>query len=222
MAAKYVEPSISARSFNCPHCGAHTSRTWFSVYCERIDDDVPWRTYRDALERLERDSADGAIPADTVARLKAGIERLLRGEVFLEDSEKNRYGLPQVQSLAVSLCYVCNRPAVWLREGLLYPPIRTGAEPSEDMPPDVLADYEEARSIIALSPRGAAALLRLGIQKLCNNLGEKGKKLDLVLKHIAKNTASKLAARALPVVGELILVNDGYDTAVCIGTCVKN
>ena len=117
---------------------------------------------------------------------------------------------------------MCNRPAVWLREGLLYPPIRTGAEPSEDMPPDVLADYEEARSIIALSPRGAAALLRLGIQKLCNNLGEKGKKLDLVLKHIAKNTASKLAARALPVVGELILVNDGYDTAVCIGTCVKN
>jgi len=63
-----------------------------------------------------------------------------------------------------------------------------------------------------------------GIGGSFGDLARKGVEwdMDLVLKHIAKNTASKLAARALPVVGELILVNDGYHTAVCIGTCVKN
>lgn len=46
------------------------------------------------------------------------------------------------------------------------------------MPMDVRADYEEARAIVALSPRGACALLRLAVQKLGGELGESGKNID--------------------------------------------
>lgn len=46
------------------------------------------------------------------------------------------------------------------------------------MPPALLRDYQEAASIYAESPRGAAALLRLLIQKLCTELGSSKKDIN--------------------------------------------
>jgi len=50
--------------------------------------------------------------------------------------------------------------------------------PNSDLHKDIQEDYHEARSILSRSPRGAAALLRLCIQKLCQQLGLPGKDLD--------------------------------------------
>lgn len=66
-------------------------------------------------------------------------------------------------------------------------------------PPDVRADYEEAWSIVALSPRGAAALLRLCIQKLCEHLGEKGK-LDDAIAALVKKGLDARVQKALDIV----------------------
>ncbi|CAN7410991.1 DUF4145 domain-containing protein [Caballeronia sp. LjRoot31] len=57
---------------------------------------------------------------------------------------------------------------------MIYPQIVTAPLPHPDLPPDLLADVEEARLIAANSPRGAAALLRLVIEKLVTELGAKG------------------------------------------------
>ncbi|HEF8772040.1 TPA: DUF4145 domain-containing protein [Providencia stuartii] len=61
------------------------------------------------------------------------------------------------------------------------------ALPSDDMPEDVKKDYLEAASIYQKSPRGAVALLRLGLQKLCIHLGGKGKNINDDLAALAKD-----------------------------------
>lgn len=81
-----------------------------------------------------------------------------------------------------SHCQHCQRKCYWQRlesGGRLLIPDSTGTPLAhEDMPPDVRADYDEAASIFSRSPRGAAALLRLAVQKLMINLGQAGKNIN--------------------------------------------
>lgn len=73
--------------------------------------------------------------------------------------------------LVTALCESCDREVVFLAGKVIAPTKSDAPGPAPDMPIDVSADFEEARQIFHLSPRGAAALLRLSIQKLCKDLG---------------------------------------------------
>lgn len=104
------------------------------------------------------------------------------------------YTSPMATDFESAQCNKCRNISVWKtkirnksRVGeLVYPDIGIAPPAAEDMPQDVKSDYEEAALIFNKSPRGAAALLRLGLQKLCKHLGEEGKNINTDIRALAE------------------------------------
>lgn len=107
--------------------------------------------------------------------------------------------------LHIATCTHCQGRAVWLvheyNSCMLWPfGIANAPLPHDEMPEDVKADYIEARSISALSPRGASALLRLGIQKLCKHLGGTGDNINQDIGALVKKGLPVQIQQALDIV----------------------
>ena len=102
--------------------------------------------------------------------------------------------------LHVSFCSHCGEFSVWYDGNLIYPKSSFAPMPSEDMPEDVKEDFLEARNIVMDSPRAAAALLRLALQKLMIHLGEKGKNLNEDIANLVKKGLPPKIQKALDVV----------------------
>ncbi|CAN0654329.1 protein of unknown function [Nitratireductor aquimarinus] len=100
----------------------------------------------------------------------------------------------------VSVCYNCEGIALWVYDKLLYPHPGAAPQPNPDMPDDIRADYQEASSILDMSPRGAAALLRLALQKLCKFLGKPGKDLNADIGALVSDGLDKRVQQALDAV----------------------
>ncbi len=168
-------PSIRAEAFSCPHCGAFTHQYWYCLFVQKKDKGaLPTVPDQDDLHRIEKAPHPDKELYDQVLRQ---IKQHLTGRVFFIGAA-TCYSETQAANLHLSKCYTCGEIAVWVHDRLLFPPERTGPPPNEDLSDEISADYEEARSILDLSPRGAAALLRLCIEKICVELNAKGKSLD--------------------------------------------
>ena len=68
------------------------------------------------------------------------------------------------------------------------------------MPDGVKLDYEEAALIAQQAPRGAAALLRLALENLCNHLGDPSKKININIKDMVANDLNIKIQQALDAV----------------------
>lgn len=73
-------------------------------------------------------------------------------------------------------------------------------DPHPDMPSHIKEDYEEAQNVFEFSSRSATALLRLVIQKLCVELGEKGKNLNRDIANLVRGGLPQHIQQALDVV----------------------
>jgi hypothetical protein len=115
-------------------------------------------------------------------------------------------------NFSATKCCNCEKYAIWLKQNtmnrntteehwqLIYPAVGDAPRPNPDLPDDIKKDYLEARAILAKSPRGASALLRLAIDKLCDYLGAKGEKLNNKIGSLVGNGLPKNLQKAFDIV----------------------
>lgn len=102
--------------------------------------------------------------------------QLLYSEYF-DERKVRSYSV--YQAITVRVCGRCRNNCVWNQGKLLHPlDASLAIPPNPDLPDNVRTDVDEARLVYSLSPRSAAALLRLALEKLCLHLGAEGRDLN--------------------------------------------
>jgi hypothetical protein len=193
--SKYVPPAVSETAFNCAHCGALALQYWYQGYMEFAGKDEIPKVYTVAdLENMDWQKIE---PSERPT-LKANLRRMTQGLPVIEKDGK--YADFVVHNLWISKCYNCSEMCIWLHDKMIWPVFSVAPLPNPDIPDDVKLDYNEAGVIINLSPRGAAALLRLAIQKLCKHLGQKGKDINEDIAAMVKVGLDVRVQQALDVV----------------------
>ncbi len=102
-----------------------------------------------------------------------------------------------LENTMVAKCKHCNLFSMWHKGKMVYPLTGNVEMANPDLPEGIKNDYNEAKDIVNISPRGAAALLRLAIQKLCIHLGEKGKNINEDIASLVKKGLPQTMQQAL-------------------------
>ncbi|MGA2566444.1 MAG: DUF4145 domain-containing protein [Pseudolabrys sp.] len=196
--AKVIPPQLGLESFSCPHCNAIAHQNWFRVFAANFSREGKPNVflYQDAanFEFSKNDNEEER------RRLEDFRDRLEKNMVTYTIQTYGSSSKMEMCNLWLSLCYSCGGFGVWILDRLVYPTHDMEIVVHEDLPPALKEDFEEAASIINLSPRGAAALLRLCIQKLMPMLGEKGKDINEDIGNLVRKGLDQRVQKALDAV----------------------
>lgn len=216
-----TQPSTERDAFDCPHCGAYAHQRWNSVALKATSVVQPPPATNDRPCIL-------SVPLVGRGEAISGLDVSLGSSTPLLPA--NSVQGETIFGLDVSRCQRCADFCIWIAGKLAYPDRGLAPVPNTDLPPDIKRDYEEAGAILDKSPRGAAALLRLCIQKLCVILGGQGKKLNDDIGALVKKGLRVEVQQALDIVrvigndavhpGQLDLKDD-YKTASTLFSLVN-
>ena len=101
--------------------------------------------------------------------------------------------------LKIARCHSCGKKIIWIDNEYIYPNI-VAEEVNPDLPESVKQLYNEAGLIYNQSPRAACALLRLAIDRLCNELGETDRDINKNIGVLVEKGLPKKVQQALDVV----------------------
>jgi hypothetical protein len=119
---------------------------------------------------------------------------------FQSDILGNRNGfLDIINRLTIHKCRCCGKKIIWIDDTYIYPEI-VAEEANTDMPESVKQLYNEAGLIYNKSPRAACALLRLAVDRLCNELGEKDRDINKNIGALVEKGLPKSVQQALDIV----------------------
>ena len=101
--------------------------------------------------------------------------------------------------VGIATCYNCKKKSIFINNQYVYPDI-VAEEANPDMPESVKQLYNEAGLIYNKSTRAACALLRLAIDRLCNELGETDRDINKNIGALVKKGLPQTVQKALDVV----------------------
>ena len=99
----------------------------------------------------------------------------------------------------ISKCEHCKDIIIRHNDNIIYPKKMIVDMPNEDLSEEIKKDYLEAAIIFNDSVRSAAALLRLALQKLCIQLGEKGKNINDDIKSLVSKGLNSQIQKSLDI-----------------------
>lgn len=108
------------------------------------------------------------------------------------------------EKFTISRCEHCLGLTLWHDGSMIMPRVISTSQPNNDLSSNVKELYNEAANILQDSPRAAAAIIRLSLQVLCKDLGEKGENINDDIKSlVAKGLDMRVqkAMDSLRVVG---------------------
>ena len=127
--------------------------------------------------------------------------------------------------MEIASCQNCKKKTIWIDNIYVYPDI-VAEEANSDMPESVKQLYDEAGLIYNKSPRAACALLRLAIDRLCNELGENDRDINKNIGALVKKGLPQSVQQALDVVrvvgnkavhpGQIAFDVDDKETAIAL------
>lgn len=165
---KSIRPATDLNSFSCPHCSAVAHQDWYDLYEGAVENTkgFPFRVRAD-VEEIVKNKSDSEFPNKS-ERLKIW-KRELADEVF-SYNDRGSHWVREIKNLHISKCFSCKKSAVWIAHKLAWPETFFTILPNNDMPESVKIVFIEANKVVKNSPRAAAALLRLAIEELCNEI----------------------------------------------------
>jgi len=153
MQTHYSAPEFGKTAFNCPHCRVYAKQEW-----------LPFKTHAEWHNLLQSLSYNSGGYGNNDA--------IILAQSFIAGGQN----LNKAELLGVQ-CAHCKKYSYWLGGKMLWPAASTIEMPNPDMPEECRKLYLEARAIAGQSPRAAAALLRLCVEKFIPALGGTEKKL---------------------------------------------
>lgn len=129
---------------------------------------------------------------------------------FVKDDGSTSYNQESADFVILAKCMACDGLSIWLKtieiiqdfdygsELLLFPHENMeGESPNPDMPEQVKKIFNESSNILTVSPRASAALSRLAIELLVENLDAKGKDLNDKIGNLVSNGLPPIIQQAL-------------------------
>lgn len=142
-----VSPEPLRRSFTCPHCDTTAVHKWANF---------------DSVLEIKDNPDDSGYVGELGASWSDMNHRSSCPRIFVQYDGLRDWG--------VSECTNCHGLTIWHNDSLVYPEACPVEEANEDMPQEVGSIYGEASQVFTRSPRASAALLRLALQMLLQEI----------------------------------------------------